>query len=511
MSAAVLLVLLLGGLYIAVQRYSDQAADEAYDRVLGAAALSIADTVEIQGANVIVDIPYAAFSILATSRLNRVFYRVVSPDGSLVTGAPTLALEAIPAQNAQLRYFNSFYQGVPVRVAAVGRFREGAGGGGWVDIIVAETREARSLLSDQLAVNALLPTFAIAVLSYLLIIFAVRWAFVPLRSIEAQIRSRAASDLSPITGNIPAEAQQLVGALNEFMVRLESTLSGLKRVTADAAHQLRTPITALRALTEVTLDDVPDGPLKRRLRRIHHNSVSASLLASQLLSDATVLHSLETKVHERVDLGTILAESVKRAEIESGPEKASRLKFTAPIQPVVVMGDPLALREMIKNLIDNALVYSEGPVDLQLEIDTDYVRAIIADRGPGILNELKSKMFERFARGDVAQAGSGLGLSIAKNVATALGGHLDLKDRQGGGLWAEATFPAAKRVIRSHIPTALLMVAALVLSGFGLANPSQAQTRTAVTLASTVPIEQIQPLIDGLEKHGTGYAVTYRQ
>ncbi len=509
MSAAALLVLLLVGVFVAVQRYSDRAADEAYDRVLAAAALSIADTVEIQGATVVVDIPYAAFSILATSRLNRVFYRVVSPDGALVTGAPTLALEVEPAQHSQLRYFNSVYQGVPVRVAAVGRFREGAGGGGWVDIIVAETREARNLLSDQLAVNALLPTFAIAVLAYLLILFAVRWAFVPLRSIEGQIRGRAASDLSPITGKIPAEAQQLVGALNDFMVRLDSTLSGLKRVTADAAHQLRTPIAALRALTEVTLDDVPDGPLKRRLQRIHYNSVSASVLASQLLSDATILHALETKVHSRVDLGTILAEAVTRAGVEGGSGAADRLRLRAAVQPVLVMGDPLALREMFKNLIDNALAYSEGPVDLLLEVSADEVRAIVADRGPGLSDDQKARMFDRFVRGDVTQAGSGLGLSIARSVATALGGRLELTDRAGGGLQAEATFPAPPPARRAGGVATLAAV--FLMACLNVPQGAQAQTHRAVSVASTVPAEQIQPLLTELERQLSGYVITYRQ
>lgn len=511
MSAAVLLLLLLGSLYLVVQRYSERAADEAYDRVLGAAALSIADTVEIQGADVIVDIPYAAFSILATSRLNRVFYRVVSHDGSLVTGSPTLALEVVSAKNSQLRYFDSVYQGVPVRVAAVGRFREGVGGGGWVDIIVAETREARGLLSDQLAVNALLPTFAVAVLSYLLILIAVRWAFVPLRSIEAQVRTRVASDLSPITGSIPAEAQQLVGALNEFMVRLDSTLSGLKRVTGDAAHQLRTPLAALRALTEVTLDDVPEGPLKRRLGRIHHNAVGASVLASQLLSDATVLHALETKVHERVDMCAVMAEAARRAEQEFGPKGAGRLRLVATAKPAVVVGDPLALREMMKNLIENALLYSTGPIDLQLQANAEQVRAIVADRGPGISDDLKAQMFGRFVRGDVTQTGSGLGLSIARSVATALRGQLELKDRPDGGLLAEATFPAATRASKKAEPVAMLILVVLLMSPLLGPSGAQAQSRTAVTLASTVPIEQIQPLIDRLEMQDPSHSITYRQ
>lgn len=299
-SAGGIFLILLAVTWLVVTRAANRASDEAYDRVLGAAALAIADTVEIQDSAVFVDIPYSAFAILGTSQLNRIFYRIVAPDGSHVTGSPTLALDTELPSSATLHFSDSVYRGTQVRVASVGRFREGAGGGGWVNILVAETREARSALSTQLVFNALWPAIGAVIVGSALILLAVRRAFVPLRTLEAQIRARAASDLAPISGKVPREIQALVAALNEFIERLGSTLAGLKMVTADAAHQLRTPLTAVRSLAEVTLDDIPEGPIKRRMRRIHHNSVAASVLANQLLTDATVLHSLETKSREPV-------------------------------------------------------------------------------------------------------------------------------------------------------------------------------------------------------------------
>src|SRR5690606_9141783 len=125
----------------------------------------------------------------------------------------------------------------PVRIAAVARYHTDAGGGGWVDVLVAETREARGPRGLQLTVNAAVPSLSLAVLAFVLIWLAVRQAFAPLRTVEADLRQRPASDLSPVAGPVPREVSALVLALNEFMERLNSVLLGLKNVTADAAHQ----------------------------------------------------------------------------------------------------------------------------------------------------------------------------------------------------------------------------------------------------------------------------------
>ncbi len=130
---------------------------------------------------------------------------------------------------------------------------------------MGETREARRQLTLQLSLNTLLPALGVALLALVLIWLAIRFAFRPLRTVESDLRQRSSSDLNPVAGPIPKEVSALVTALNDFMGRLNDVLAGLKLVTADAAHQMRTPLTALRALTELSLEETDPDRQKKSL------------------------------------------------------------------------------------------------------------------------------------------------------------------------------------------------------------------------------------------------------
>ncbi len=423
--------------------YAHRAADEAFDRVLGAAALSIADTITLQDGALSVDLPHSAFSILGTSRLNRIFYRVVAPDGSLLTGSPILGLELPHGNNSRVRLSDSIYRGEKVRIAAVARYHSDAKGGGWVDVLVGETREARRQLTLQLSLNTLLPALGVALLALVLIWLAIRFAFRPLRTVESDLRQRSSSDLNPLAGPIPKEVSALVAALNDFMGRLNNVLAGLKLVTADAAHQMRTPLTALRALTELSLEETDPNRQKEILARVHANSISASLLANQLLSEATTLHSIQSRKLETLDLRQITQEAVRRLRAEgSYSDLQQTISFDVPDEPLYVSGETISLREMIRNIVENALVHAPGPVTISLSQNGATITLGVHDRGAGLATDMKDRVFERFVRADQSKPGSGLGLSIAKMVAEALGGQIELRDREGGGTSVLVTLPA---------------------------------------------------------------------
>ncbi|MGU3575383.1 sensor histidine kinase [Brucellaceae bacterium C25G] len=424
--------------------YAQRAADEAFDRVLGAAALSIADTITLQDGALSVDLPHSAFAILGTSRLNRIFYRVVTPDGNLLTGSPILGLEIPHGSSNHLRLSDSVYRGENIRIAAVARYHSDAEGGGWVDVLVGETREARDQLTLQLSLNTILPVLGVAVLALALIWLAIRLAFRPLQIVEANLRLRASADLNPVTGAIPKEVSALVTALNDFMVRLNSLLDGLKLVTADAAHQMRTPLTALRALTELSLEETDAKKRQEILTRIHANSISASLLANQLLSEATTLHSIQSRNLELLDLLQVVQEAIRRLRAEGNYQKLHKLiKLDAPQKAYYLYAEPISLREMIRNIIENALVHAPGPIDITLREDNLQIIFGVHDRGSGFSQQMKEKAFDRFVRADQSKPGSGLGLSIAKMVAEALGGQIDIKDRKGGGTSILVKLPSA--------------------------------------------------------------------
>lgn len=443
------LFLVIGSvLALSVGVYARRAADEAFDRVLAASALSIADTVGIEEGAVTVDIPYSAFAILGTSRLNRVFYRITAPDGSLVTGSPILALNIEAAQDEKLHLHNSVYRGDPVRIASVQRYRAdtATGSGGWVGIMVAETREARQELAGQLTVNGILPAVAIALVSCGLILVSVRSAFSPLRLIESNLRARRPSDLSRIDQKVPIEVSALVSALNEFMDRLGSVLDGIKRVTADAAHQLRTPLAAIQAQAEVGLEEAQDPQMRYRLSRIHHNAREAGLLATMLLSDATTMHRLETQERVIVDFGQTIVDALQLLRAESTfASLVQSLVLVIQEDPVLVVAEAVVLREMVRNVIENAFIHAPGPTLVELAVLEGRAVLKVMDRGPGIPDDAKHKVFQRFARAHARQPGTGLGLAIAKDITVAFGGVISVADREGGGLAVEVVLPVASK------------------------------------------------------------------
>lgn len=433
-------------LFLAIRQNALAAAEEAFDRVLGAAALSIADTVEFENGAVTVDIPYSAFAILGTSRLNRVFYRVVAPDGAIVTGSPVLGLEIPHASGPELRLANSALQNEPVRIAAVGRFRSDANSGqaGWIDVMVGETHEARIELARQLMLNAIAPLVILAVLAFGMIWFSIRKAFAPLRALESSLRRRDRTDLSPISAHVPKEISTLVQTLNLFMGRLESTLEGLRRVTADAAHQLRTPLTALRMQAEVALDEPNPDTLRHRVTRIHANAVNASVLANKLLADATLLHNLRARQSEIVDLGTSLSDVIARLRVEGRfADRLEELQIDAPAAPILIDAEPTSLGEMLRNIIENALIHGAGATRIVLRRDTGNALLTVADRGPGIPAHLRAAVFDRFTRGTDAVPGSGLGLAIARDVVEALDGRITLSTPAQGGVQVDISLPLA--------------------------------------------------------------------
>ncbi len=502
-SGAALLIGIGVIMFLAVRFYTQNAADEAFDRVLGAAALTIADTIEIENDEVLVDLPHSAFAILGTSRLNRVFYRIVAPDGSLVTGSSILGLEIAPGDGLETRFIDSVYRDEPVRIAAVSRYTSEWPGGGWVDILLGETREARSDLSWRLTLNAVWPVAGVSLCAFVLIWFAVRSAFLPLRTVERDLTERDATDLAPIAGPVPREVSSLVSALNEFMGRLETTLSSMRAFTADAAHQLRTPLMAMRAQSEVALDEATSTKAAARLRRIHLNAVNASNLANQLLADATTFHSLRSGERETLDLRSVVEETTARLDMEyEGSGGASRLTLDMPHEPVLVHAERIALREMIRNLIENALVHTADGVDIGLSARGRQAVLLVEDRGPGIDDADKRAVFGRFVRGRSLAGGSGLGLAIARSVASSFAGRIRLLDRAKGGLRVEVTLPAADgaQPEARRFPSGTVGFALLIAMTSWLAAPpsASANSQTPVALVGAVSDVRMEPVLSAI-------------
>jgi two-component system sensor histidine kinase TctE len=479
---ALALALLLGAaavLIAFIHDYAQRASDRAFDRLLAASALTIAGAVQIEDGSIIVELPVASFAMF--SGRDRVFYAVEDSAGRLVTGYDDLAAALGSVQGTDPDFADITYRGELMRVASVGRLTSAANAADWVTIHVAETQSEREALSAEILGNAIVPVFALTLLAVGLVWFGIGRMFAPLTQLEEELRSRAPDDLSPLAVPVPSEVSHLVSALNAFMARLGSTMERLSGLVAEAAHEVRTPLASLRAQAEIAVDETDPEALRQRVSRIHQGAVHASQLVSQLLMDATISHRLESKETDPLPFGTVVEDVRHRLD----PDAARRLAVDLPgeAQSASLRGDRVALREMLRNLVDNALLYSTGPVEIGARLIGANLSIAVSDRGPGIPDAEKDKAVERFWRGGTGagKTGSGLGLSIVKRVVEAHRGTLTLLDREGGGLTVEVVLPVVTKRRpagrKRRAPAALGLLTGMILA-FVSAPDVEAATST---------------------------------
>jgi two-component system sensor histidine kinase TctE len=429
-----------------VVSFASRASNQAYDRLLLASAQSIADAIRIEGTALAVDVPIAAFSMLSIGKQDRIFYRVTAEPAATVTGYADLMPDFAFPDGADVAFADGSHQGVPVRAAAARRLISAAGEPRRVVVLMAETRESRDALAAEIRTYALVPLALACVAAVVMIPFSIRQVMRPVAALERTLEARDPADLGPLEPPaVPSEIAPLVEALDHFVARLRDTLDRNRAFIDETAHQLRTPLASLRGMAEVAADEQDPVALRGQLARIHRSATSAARITNQLLADAAVTNRLQIGGRQPVRLDALVAEAVNDAVGYSG-SRSIRFDVTEAAEGVVVDGDPGALREAVRNLIENALVHGgrDAAVEVTLARPTaEEAAVLVADRGPGIPDADKARVLRRFERGrDAAEGGSGLGLAIVERVAAAHGGRVTLEDRDGGGLVAAIRIPA---------------------------------------------------------------------
>lgn len=473
--AAVMLAAAATLLIAFIHDYAQRASDRAFDRLLSASALSIAGSVLVEDGAVSVELPVAAFDMVSPNE--RVFYVVIDPSGRIVTGYEDLSPLLPLASATEPVFSDDRHNGEDVRIATVGRLISAEEGTGWVTIRVAETRGARAALAAEIFGNAVLPVALLAFLALGIVWIVVGRAMAPLAVIDKALRERRPDDLSPVIAPVPVEVQTLVEGLNGFMARLRLSSERLAGLVAEAAHQVRNPLASLRAQAELAQFETDGARLRAHVDRIHDSAVEASHLVSQLLMDATISHRMEAKGLVPVSVSLLVEEVVHRLD----PDQQHRVTIAADrgTETAVLMGDKVGLREMLKNLIDNARIYTTGQIDITMQPSREgWLRLSVLDRGPGIPPEDRARVLERFVRGAGAerQIGSGLGLAIVRRVVEGHGGMLELSERDGGGLAVHLLLPVeGMQEVRSQSATsaALLALGALLFLSSATAEAQQ--------------------------------------
>jgi two-component system sensor histidine kinase TctE len=411
-------------------------ASRPYDRELGQLAHSVAREMRADPAfehglagrhGLRLDEPTAA--LLRSDDVDRIWFQVRNAQGELAGGDAELPAppgERAPADDVQFR--DDTVHNDPVRVAYLW-VGTASGTNSGVVVQVAETLDKRSRLATEIIKGVILPQFVILPLAVLLVWFALARGIAPLNALQQRIRRRQSQDLSPLDEHdVPEEVAPLVRSINDLLARLDQTMGSQKHFLADAAHQMKTPLAGLRMQAELAQREIDAGgdpqAVKRSLKQIARSSQSAAHLVNQLLAMARAEDSEQARRQQDVPL-IKLAREVVRDFVPRAMDKRIDLGYegpdTDPAAPRVV-GQPVLVRELIRNLVDNALQYTPagGTVTVRLMPDP-YGQVIVLqveDTGPGIPEAEREQVFQPFYRAlgtDVD--GSGLGLAIVKEIA----------------------------------------------------------------------------------------------
>lgn len=417
----------------------------AYDRALLESALDIGRQVKVLNERIYVDLPEIAVQMLQSRESGRVYYLVSGPDNEYITGEPDLPAPPDPF-SGRVNYYDEDYHGKPVRIVALHLPLETGKSDSMVLVQVAENRGARNDFARQILFRMVLPQALLIIVAGIMLWYAVGRGLAPLRALRREIESRSHRDLSALPEEqAPQEVRPLIHALNELLERLALALAAQQRFIADAAHQLRTPIAGIKTQTELALRQAPTGDAHATLRQLRSATERTTRLVNQLLSLARA-EPPAGRIHspERVDLCKLAREGTTEW-VPRALECSIDLGFDDRSERSEVEGDPFLLREMLNNLLDNAIRYTQkgGQVTVCVRRRDARPELVVEDNGPGIPDSERARVFERFYRvlGTGAE-GVGLGLAIVREIAQGHGAEVRLAPGPNGiGTIISVLFP----------------------------------------------------------------------
>lgn len=428
----VLTLLLVGGLVVAAATfvYGRAAARVSYDRLLIGAANEIAASISVSEGRPVVDLPLSAFQLLALAPDDRISYAVQTEEGRRITGHDISLPEVVRRQGGG--FFDATFGGEPARFTTVARRFAERDFAGTIWVTVGQTLRARNAMALGLTRDALVVAAVAGLVLAVLGALVVETAMRPLERMARELAGRDPHDLTPMGLAVPAEVAGMIGAMNGFMRRIERQIEAMSNLISDTAHQLRTPVAALRVQAELAAEEPDPAQARATMARIATRSRSLGELLDQMLSRALVIHRTDAARRLPLDLREVALGVIEAHEHEHiAPGREVGLEIGTA--PVTVLGDALSLTEAAKNLLGNALRHGQGAVRIGVTGAAGQAVLWVQDEGPGPDAETLARIGTRFERNAASRGRSaGLGLSIARAVAEAFGGRLDLGAVEGG-------------------------------------------------------------------------------
>ena len=444
-------------------------AGKPFDRALEYNVGALAQLITINRNRAQFVLPLPARELLRADDADTVYYQVLGPGGEFLGGERSLPTppEEEKITLGEIRMRDAEYQGIELKVAYM-----------WVRldlpntkpalVQVAETMDKRSMLATEIVKGVMLPQFVVLPLAVLLVWLALVQAIKPLNRLEERIRARDPDDLSPLDVEaVPLEVVPLVSSVNDLLLRLKDSIATQKRFLADAAHQLKTPLAGLRMQADLAQrENASAEDLKLSLRQIGRSSIRATHTVNQLLALARAESSGAVLSRQPCDFAKltmdVVRDCVPRAmdkHIDAGYEGA---------QPggenVVVLGNPTLLKEMVRNLVDNAINYTpstaEKPGVINVRVLVDLFSRVLVlqveDSGPGIAAAERELVFQPFYRALGTETdGSGLGLPIVLEIARQHHAVVTVEDSRPGAPSPGACFTVRfpRTTVPDEVPT----------------------------------------------------------
>ena len=433
---------------VVLYRQALAGADTAYDRTLLASARTIAAGLSQRDGSLSADVPYVALDTFAYDSAGRIYYQVNDIQQKLISGyenlpGPPPGTPRTDDYPALARFYNATYLGQNVRVVSLLKAVSEPNMNGMAEIRVAETEEARVSMARSLMADTLLRLGMLAIGALLLVWFAVSAALRPLERLRTAVEERQPDDLRPLPlVEVQHEFGPLVRSLNHFTERLRGQFERQAQFIADASHELRTPLAALKARLELGLRAEDPATWRSTLETAAQGTDRLTHLANQLLSLARIENGARAIAEggaQLLDLSQ-LARELGMAMAPLAHARGVALALEAD-EPVWLRGEPTLLNELLSNLVDNALAHTPPGGNVILRVTAPAVLEV-EDDGPGIPQDERDRVFERFYRRSQQGMGSGLGLAIVGEICRAHLAQISLHDGEQAGLKVRVSFIA---------------------------------------------------------------------
>jgi two-component system sensor histidine kinase TctE len=415
-------------------RNSTETATEIFDRMLLGSARIIGEQVRVEDGVPQAYVPPAALEMFESVYRDRVYYRIAGAGGRLLLGYPEFPVPHATLQAEEVVHFDATFRGEPLRVVAFAQPIFGAPAQNPVLIEVGQTLTGPHQLASAIWIRSVTKHLLLAVLLVGLVLLGLRRSLAPLVALSEQVRARSPGSLEPLAAKgVSAELQPLVHSINDYVQRLDERMSAHSRFIANASHQLRTPLTVLGTQVAYGLRESDPADKDEALRAIQQGVRHGARVVHQLLAFSAAEARRSHGFGQITDLAETVrgvVESLAAFAVNRQIDLGCDMPETAPIA-----GEATMLRELVSNLIDNALRYTPGggTVTVTVRSDRKATTLVVEDDGPGIPLDERDRVFERFYRiHNEVSDGCGLGLAIVREVASAMSAKVSLSTPASG-------------------------------------------------------------------------------